>query len=374
MTYADDRNETDPVLVVAPGLTFGGCELYAAGLAKALAASGRRTSLVVHSANQPTFITLVECDGLQVGSIDFMTEPAPRLASLAKGATAAVICLPLPVPEPDGPEPLDLLVSLAEVTHVVAVWQLCHETFHRSPVHRATASALLRRGVKWVCVSQQNAEQMRSMYGLKSGDVQVVLNGVEDGEPAFTGDIRRARRDFLLGRDNIYALLSVGRLVKWKGHETAIRALTLLPAIVHLYIAGTGYDRPRLEALSVELGLAERVHFLGQRSDVRELLKCVDAYVHPSTAEGASFALLEALVTATPVIAAKTASNPELLDGGRLGCLFAPGQPRSLAEQVMSLIASVNLKDKAALAREHVLKHYTRSEMWEGVGRLLASQ
>jgi glycosyltransferase involved in cell wall biosynthesis len=106
-----------------------------------------------------------------------------------------------------------------------------------------------------------------------------------------------------------------------KGHETAIRAVAILKERgVNAWLWFAGIERgdsleytERLKTLCGELGVAGRVRFLGQRSDVPELLRAADFFLLPSTSEGLPLSILEAQASKVPVIAAPTAGIPEII-------------------------------------------------------------
>ncbi len=81
--------------------------------------------------------------------------------------------------------------------------------------------------------------------------------------------------------------------------------------------------------------MADRVRFLGQRDDVPALMRAVDAVVHPSTEpEPFGRTLVEAMLARRPLVAAEAGAVPEILDGGRAGLLFPPGDWAALADRL----------------------------------------
>jgi len=123
---------------------------------------------------------------------------------------------------------------------------------------------------------------------------------------------------------NIPLILLVANLAPHKGHkghETAIRAVAILKERgVNAWLWFAGIERgdsleytERLKTLCGELGVAGRVRFLGQRSDVPELLRAADFFLLPSTSVGLPLSILEAQASKVPVIAAPTAGIPEII-------------------------------------------------------------
>lgn len=146
------------------------------------------------------------------------------------------------------------------------------------------------------------------------------------------------------GLANNKVLLTVGRLAateRYKGHDQVIRALPALrqrfPELVYV-IAGDGDDRARLEALAMEMGVAEAVQFVGRvpEEDLPELYRLADVYVMPSTGEGFGIVFLEALASGVPAVGALVAGAADALQEGRLG---RPATPETLTSVIGDLLA-----------------------------------
>jgi glycosyltransferase involved in cell wall biosynthesis len=111
-----------------------------------------------------------------------------------------------------------------------------------------------------------------------------------------------------------------------------------MPPAVFLF-AGDGPERPRLEATARALGIADRVRFLGHRTDVPELLALCDLFVLPSLYEGLPLSVLEAMAAARPVVASAVGGTDEAVVHGETGLLVTPASAASLCEAISSLLA-----------------------------------
>lgn len=110
-------------------------------------------------------------------------------------------------------------------------------------------------------------------------------------------------------------LLSVGELSDRKNHKVSIEALSKLEnKNIHLVIAGTGEKREEFLSLAKELGIDGRVHLLGFRTDIAELLKSADIFLFPSLQEGLPVALMEAMSCGLPIICSEIRGNTDLID------------------------------------------------------------
>jgi glycosyltransferase involved in cell wall biosynthesis len=140
-------------------------------------------------------------------------------------------------------------------------------------------------------------------------------------------------------------LLMLANLAAHKGQETALRALAVLQRRgrnVVCWLAGTerggtGPYTDRLHALAAELGVAERVRFLGQRGDAPDLLRAADFLLLPSTHEGLPLSILEAQASRVPVLAAPSGGVAEVVEHGTTGFLI-PAQDASAYASAMALL------------------------------------
>lgn len=137
-------------------------------------------------------------------------------------------------------------------------------------------------------------------------------------------------------------LLAIGRLVRQKGHDVAVRAL---PAIrsAHagavLVVLGDGPLRAELTGLAAALDVADALLLPGRADDVRPWLARADLLVHPSRWEGFGLVLLEAMLAGLPVVASRVSAVPEVVVDGRTGVLVPADDPAALAGGVLRVLA-----------------------------------
>lgn len=139
-------------------------------------------------------------------------------------------------------------------------------------------------------------------------------------------------------------VLFVGRLTTEKQIDVILRALTRLdPALdVTFDIVGGGDQRKNLEALTQELGLADRVTFHGlvDEGTLRELYSRASVFAIASIAELQSIATMEAMASALPVVAANAVALPHLVHDGENGHLFEPGDDEELAARLTDILTA----------------------------------
>lgn len=158
-------------------------------------------------------------------------------------------------------------------------------------------------------------------------------------------------------------VLFVGRLAVEKNVDVLIRAIGLMdPQLdVHLEVVGDGEQRGPLRALVEELGLGERVHFLGHVSDaeLHTAYLRADVFCQPGTAELQSLVSLEAMSASKPVVLADALALPHLVTDGDNGYLFAPGDPQDLAGKLTAVLTACE-EERARMGRashDRAVKH-----------------
>jgi glycosyltransferase involved in cell wall biosynthesis len=133
-------------------------------------------------------------------------------------------------------------------------------------------------------------------------------------------------------------------------------------------IVGDGPQKKKLEQLSLELGLGDRVVFAGFREDIAEWILCMDVFVLPSLTEGTPISLLEAMAYGVPVIASAVGGVPQVIKHGESGILVSPGKAEEISNAVLALF-----KDPAArrkLAQNALLLVKTRYNTEQWIGRI----
>lgn len=165
---------------------------------------------------------------------------------------------------------------------------------------------------------------------------RVLYNGV-DTDRFSSQPIERANIRKQLGVPASRLVLgSVGRLVPLKDHGTLLKAAELIlrrGRDIHVVLVGGGSELPKLKAyVEGSTELAGRVSFTGASEDIPGLLNSMDIFVLPSISEGMSNTVLEAMASGLPVVVTRAGGNPELVDEGRNGLFFPPGDAVMLAD------------------------------------------
>jgi L-malate glycosyltransferase len=220
---------------------------------------------------------------------------------------------------------------------------------------------LARRVDRYLAVSREIADELVERLGWPAAKVEVVYNAVDLSRFEVTAP--PGLREQLGGSEARPLVLTAARLDPQKGHRVLLEAAARLPEAIFL-LAGEGPERERLEGLAAELGVAERVRFLGRRDDVPQLLAACDVFALPSLYEGSSLAVLEAMAAGKAVVSSAIGGTEELVEDGISGLLVPPGDADALAKALRRLLGDAGLREElAARARERVAGEFTREGM-----------
>jgi glycosyltransferase involved in cell wall biosynthesis len=202
-----------------------------------------------------------------------------------------------------------------------------------------------------VACSHSVAKHVCERVGIESQAISVISNGVDLQRFAAKIDSATARRELGI-EPEVPVLGVVGRISAQKGLDDFIRAAALIHAQqpeTQFIIAGAP-ESPKLlralQGLTQELGLQDRLRFLGHVADMPQVYAALDLLVLPSRWEGFGLVLAEAMAAGKPVVATNVGGIPEVVADGETGLLVPPAAPGELAEAIIKL-----LTDPARAAR-----------------------
>jgi glycosyltransferase involved in cell wall biosynthesis len=152
------------------------------------------------------------------------------------------------------------------------------------------------------------------------------------------------RRELGIPEDALF-LLSVGELNENKNHQIIVRALARLNnPNVHYAIAGMGDQREPLLTLAHQLGVSDRVHLLGYRTDIPELNHTADVFCFPSHREGLGLAAIEAMACGRPVITSNVHGINDYSVDGLTGYKCDPGSEEQFADAIRKMLDPENVR------------------------------
>jgi glycosyltransferase involved in cell wall biosynthesis len=233
---------------------------------------------------------------------------------------------------------------------------------------RAALRWAMRRSAALVGVSDATASALQCNLGIARSKLHVVPNGI----PLRTGVRARLRSELALAPGELL-IVSVGNLYAVKGHAVLIDALATLRdrAGWRLAIAGRGEEEPRLRAQAATASIGDRVHLLGFRDDVADILAAGDVFTMPSLSEGLPLALVEGMSFGLPVVVTGVGGVPEVVTDGVEGLIVPPSDPGALATALAELLQNASRRQQmGAAARTRAVRDYALSTMADRYERL----
>jgi sugar transferase (PEP-CTERM/EpsH1 system associated) len=195
---------------------------------------------------------------------------------------------------------------------------------------------------KYVALSRHLATYLETSVGVRPEFIANICNGVDTQRfrPAVGGRTPISGSPFT-GRD-LWLVGTVGRLASVKDQVTLARAFVRareLDSAAHeqmrLVIAGDGPQREAVAQVLREGGAEAQAWLAGERHDIDQLLRGLDAFVLPSLAEGISNTILEAMASGLPIVATAVGGNSELIDSGATGSLVPAANADAMADAML---------------------------------------
>jgi sugar transferase (PEP-CTERM/EpsH1 system associated) len=216
--------------------------------------------------------------------------------------------------------------------------------------------ALLRRlhaplVSRYITVSKHLERYLISRVGIPASRISQIYNGVDTQRfaPGSGAGVQPFPSGF--AGENSVVIGTVGRIQAVKDQATLVRAFAELvrsqPEIreqVRLAIVGDGPLLTELHQLADALGITAVSWFPGAVRNVPEVLRAFDVFVLPSLSEGISNTILEAMASGLPILATAAGGNVELVEDGRCGHLFQPGDVQSLTRLLAQYVANPSLR------------------------------
>ena len=219
--------------------------------------------------------------------------------------------------------------------------------------------ASLLRTARLAMVGQQVHDRYVSSGWIAADRSETVMNGIPVERFGWSGKRRNDARDQLGLAAGAPVIGCVGRLVPLKNQRLIVEVLPELRKLhpeLKLVVLGDGELDATLRQQARASGIEEHVMFLGQRSDVADLLPALDIFALPSRTEGLSIALLEACATGLAVVATAVGGNPEIIKHNETGLLVPVDDASALHDALSALLGSAALRSRlGSNARDWVM-------------------
>lgn len=327
------------ILQVIPYFCFGGAETMCENLCYALRAQGHQVAVVSLYGERTPISRRMEEKGIRIRYLDkklgLDLSMVPKLVRIMKTEKPDVVHTHLDV--------IKYAVAAARLAGVPKCVHTVHNVAQKEAegrIQKAINGFYFRRG--WsvpVALSPEVQTSIVSFYGLKREQVPVAYNGV---------DLRRClpKEDYQTGEN--FRILHIGRFNEQKNHELLLRVFQKLARKqpnLRLDLIGDGELRQEMEGKAEDLGIQERVSFLGSQSDVYPYLHDADLFLLPSKYEGMPMTLIEAMGTGLPIVATAVGGVPDMLETGVDG-FVVPCEEEKILEACEGLIRDEELRER----------------------------
>ena len=239
----------------------------------------------------------------------------------------------------------------------------------RAGMLRAVERWVTRRAIRVVVPSKYLAGIV-SAWGIPKERITVIYNGV--GIPKI--GLKQVIRGLLRFQGRL--VISVGRLVPWKGFAALIRVHARLAKSMpdlQLLIVGDGPDRQKLEDLAQSLGIGGSVVFTGAltREILLRYIRAADVFVLNTSYEGFSHLLLEVSLVGAPIVTTAIGGNPELIEHAGNGFYVAPDDEQAIEKRVAELLVDAGLRARIAVNAKRKAEKFSISRMLDEMAILL---
>lgn len=344
------------ILQVIPNLCFGGAETMCETLTYALKDLGHQVR-VVSLYDQPTPISRrMEAAGVPVTYLDkkpgLDLSMVTKLRAIFREEKPEVVhthldCIKYAVPA----------AKLAGVKRCIHTVHSVADKEAEGTLQKVTNRFFYQRG--WslpVALSQEVRRSVAAVYHLPAERVPVVMNGI---------DLSRYQPRPREISGGPCRLVHVGRMDTPKNQERLLYAFRQVGDVcpsTRLTLVGDGALRPRLEALTGELGLNETVVFAGMQADVRPFLAEGDIFLLSSDYEGIPMTIIEAMAMGLPIVSTAVGGVPDLVEDQKTG-LLTPCDAQALAAAILRLTEDPSLRHTLGQAAREGSKRFSAVSM-----------
>ena len=270
------------------------------------------------------------------------------------------------------------LAGLLTGTPVVATFHGSVDIGERERLKSLKFAAINTGTARIVAVSGGLRDDITRRTNLRADKTEIIYNGIP------TAGFQRPRSNSLRQKygwsENEFIIGSLGNIRPAKGYDILLRAAALLKSSetsIRFVIAGQPDKRGLYEELlnlRDELGLEERVQFLGFLEDPADFLSNLDLFLSSSISEGLPLAAIQAMAAQLPLLATRCGGYEELVSDRENGWLVEVGSPEAIAEAIEILLAAPEVRiELAEKARKHAISTFDISVMLNAYERIYDS-
>ena len=223
------------------------------------------------------------------------------------------------------------------------------------------AERLMAHWTDAILTMNQEDYEAAKKFKLRKGGKVYFIHGVGITLKDFEGlgHLRQQKREGLGLADTDVMLISMGDLVPRKNYATAIEAIALANnPCLHYMICGRGTQLEELQQLAKDLGVEKQIHFMGFRTDVKELLTAADIFLFTTLQEGMPRSMMEAMASGLPCVASKIRGNVDLVTDGENGYLCSPKDAQGFAQAIQTVATDPQLRETMRSNNLEKIKQY----------------
>lgn len=251
---------------------------------------------------------------------------------------------------------------------------------HFSQTNLRIAVTLANRFASLVIANSQASETAFIQRGGNAKITEIVYNGFDSQKyKTSQSEVKKIRQK--LGLENKFVVGHFSRLAPWKGQHILIKAISKCSPEVTVILVGDALfgEQDYVQQLHeqvTEMGLENRVKFLGFREDIPQLMASCDLIAHTSTSpEPFGRVIVEAMLCGRPVVAAKAGGAMELVEDGVNGFLVTPGESEELAEVINTCVAETEMiASMADHARAIACQRFDMTTINQQIAELLSQR
>ena len=223
------------------------------------------------------------------------------------------------------------------------------------------AEMLMARWTDAIITMNQEDYAAAKKFKLRKGGKVYFVNGVGITLKDFEGlsHLRQQKREEMGVKDEDIVLISMGDLVPRKNYGAAIRAIAKAndPRLQYM-ICGRGPELENLQALAKELGVENQIHFLGFRTDVKELLTGADIFLFTTRQEGMPRSMMEAMASGLPCVSSRIRGNVDLIEEGVNGYTCLTDDVDGYAAAIAKIAGDPALRETMRTNNLEKIKNY----------------
>ena len=212
-------------------------------------------------------------------------------------------------------------------------------------------------------MNEEDFQRAKKFKLRKSGMIHKVSGVGIDLKKIQDASVLNDIKDELKIENESVLCISMGDLIKRKNYQIAIKTFKKLPDDVHYLICGKGPELKNLQELAKALGIQDRIHFLGFRTDIVSLLKQSDIFILSSLQEGLPRSLMEAMACGLPCVVSNIRGNVDLIEHNYNGYLCDPKKADDYANAISMLVKDTNQRDAMGIENSKRIFRYDVSSV-----------